>query len=193
MERKEFYEILDIEKGEDFQYFENIAELFESDFDIEEELIFNLLSEVNLEILEDLIKEYFKNLEDWIPDGEDKLFTTLSNIERNFISKVNCISGFQDSGSEFFDVNPGDDTKQKLFELAEEIIKFRNWYSILENVVCINNDDGTQDKLAIRDALGLCKEEKLGGKSYRFDFSEGLEYDMADYIVSFSDLASMMW
>ena len=45
--------------------------------------------------------------------------------------------------------------------------------------------------LPVRDALTLNREEKLGGESWRFDFSQAMEYELEDYIMSFADLAEL--
>ena len=43
--------------------------------------------------------------------------------------------------------------------------------------------------LPLRDALTLLRLEKLGEEEYSYDFSECLDYELEDYIMSFADLA----
>ena len=74
MNRDELFEILDIEDGKEFQYFENLADLFESSEDIGGDIIFELMKDVDLEDFAELCENYFDQLEDWIPDGETDFF-----------------------------------------------------------------------------------------------------------------------
>jgi hypothetical protein len=48
MNKEELYRILDMDSPEDFRYFENIAELFESDEDIDADVIYQLVNEREL-------------------------------------------------------------------------------------------------------------------------------------------------
>ncbi len=43
--------------------------------------------------------------------------------------------------------------------------------------------------LPLRDALTLVRLEKLGEEEYSYDFTESLDYELEDYIMSFADLA----
>ena len=62
MDKKRFYELLDIDHGSDFQYFENMAELMEMEEQPDEALICELLREVELEELDELLAQYFKRI-----------------------------------------------------------------------------------------------------------------------------------
>ena len=40
----------------------------------------------------------------------------------------------------------------------------------------------------LRDAITTSRMEKLGGSRYRYDFTDALDYELSDYVVSFSEL-----
>ena len=43
--------------------------------------------------------------------------------------------------------------------------------------------------LAIRDALVNARLEKLGTEEYAYDFSEALDYELEEFIMTYADLA----
>jgi hypothetical protein len=183
MNKDELYEILDIENGKEFQYFENIADLFESSEDIGGDIIFELLKEIDLDVFAELCENYFDQLEDWIPDGETDFFMLITNIKRVMIGMAQSISSD--------DSEESDDSEDTLLQLSDEIGKFRVWYSDSDNVECVNDETEEVTELPVRDALALCREEKLGGATYRFDFSDALDYELSDFIMTFADLADI--
>ena len=64
MKKEIFYEILDIEHPGDFQYFDNIAELFETSEDVEIDDVYELIQDVDMEVFGELIQNYFADMED---------------------------------------------------------------------------------------------------------------------------------
>ena len=70
MDKEALYDLLDMESGEDFQYFENMAELLESDEDIDEDVLYELLEDIDLEAFAELAENYFDQLEEAVPDEE---------------------------------------------------------------------------------------------------------------------------
>ena len=181
MNREEFYDLLDIDTGGDFQYFENVAELFESSEEVSDDLIYELLSELDLEQFGELVENYFDHIEAWIPDGEVEFFTLMTNIERVMLGMIQSLIKNDED----------DETDETLLQLADEIGRFRQWYSDTDNVECISDATGEKNVLPVRDALALSKEEKLGGAEYTFDFSDALNYELGDFVMSFADLAEL--
>ena len=43
--------------------------------------------------------------------------------------------------------------------------------------------------MCLRDALSLCRIERLEGDRYRYDFSPALNYEIEEYIMSYADMA----
>ncbi len=181
MEKETFYEMLDIETGDDFQYFENIAELFESDEDIDQDLIAELLRDLDLGTFSELTDSYFNELEKSIPDTETDFFTLVENIKR-------VMSGMAVSARDTDDDMDRDELET---QLAFEIGKFRDWYSLTDNVECVNQSDGRETMMPVRDALVLGREEALGGDSWDLDFNDALSYELSDFVLSFADTTDL--
>lgn len=179
MNKEEFYRMLDIEEGGDFQYFENIAELFESEETIETSLLYGMVCDVDMEMLEELVEQYFNEITEWVPDGETDFYTLLVNIQRVMSGMIQEIR--RDDGD--------DDISENRMRLTDEIEKFREWYSLTADVDCTNNEDGSGVMLPVRDALMLGREEKLGGDSYSLDFTPAMDYELEEFVMSFADLS----
>lgn len=171
MDKQEFYNQLDIDEVEDFQYFENLALLLESDDDIDFSLIAELIAEVDKDVLAELIDNYFNEILEFVPGSETEIFTFLDNIKRSLIGMAR---------------NPEDETV--VTKLAEEIDRFRKWYSIDSVVYCTKVGETTEEINTVRDALVLSRLEKLGEDKYEYTFSEALDYPLDEYVMSFADM-----
>ena len=71
MNREQLYEYLDIDTPADFEYFENMAALLECEEDIHYEEVCALIEDVDKDNLAMLIDNYFEELSDFYPDGDD--------------------------------------------------------------------------------------------------------------------------
>ena len=80
MNKKELYEMLDIEDGSQFEYFENFADLIEYEAEIETGAICNLLEEINLDNFIQLCNNYFTEIMDGISGDNIELYTLLLNL-----------------------------------------------------------------------------------------------------------------
>ena len=114
MNRQELYALLDIENGNDFQYFENVAELLECEEEIETDLLYGLLSEISLENTYDLLEEYFSEIEKAVPDGETDFYMLLTNIRSVLGTMIKSIGREEDEV----------ERSNLRTRLAEEIAKF---------------------------------------------------------------------
>lgn len=174
MDRKEFFEQLDIEEASDFQYFENLALLLESDDDIEFELIAELINDMDIDVLAGLIDDYFNEITDFVPGSETEIFTLLDNIRRSLVGMAR---------------NPENETTVN--KLAEEIDRFRKWYSMDSAVYCTRVGETAEEVNTVRDALVLSRLEKLGDDKYEYIFSEALDYPLDEYVMSFADMVAL--
>ena len=59
MDRDELFELLDIESGADFQYFENFADLVECEEDIESDIIYDMLEDVDMKTFNEICESFF--------------------------------------------------------------------------------------------------------------------------------------
>ncbi len=183
MDLNELYMLLDMDSGDDFRYFENVAELFESSRDIGNDVIYALLLNIDLHELKGLCSQYFDQLGEVLPESETDFFTLLDIIGRVFKGMIEAAIKSRDSGEE---------DRNMILKLADEIGKFRAWYSLTDHVGFVDEISGESGLLPVRDALTLIREENLGEGSYRIDFSEAAcRYPLDEYIMSFSDLTGL--
>ncbi len=61
MDRDELFALLDIETGEDFQYFENFADFVENEGAIDEDAIYELVREIDMKTLRNSVKATLRN------------------------------------------------------------------------------------------------------------------------------------
>lgn len=100
MNREQLYEYLDIDTPADFEYFENMAALLECEEDIPYEEVCALIEDVDKDNLAMLIDNYFEELSDFYPDGDDEFYMlmdkirlSLSGMAKNSGEKIPCQSG----------------------------------------------------------------------------------------------------
>ena len=172
MDREELYELLDIDEPADFEYFENLAALLECDEYIGFEEIYALMEGVNMESLITLLDNYFEEVTDFIPGDSPDVFLIMDNVKRSLM-------GLAKSAEQEDNI---------LGNLAEEINRFRIWYSIDSEVIARNIAEGTERPYTLRDAIGLARLEKIDGDKYEYDFSACLDYHLDEYIMSFGDV-----
>ncbi len=174
MERDELYELLDIDEPADFEYFENLAALLECEEYIEFEDVYALMQGVNKESLVTLLNNYFEEISDFIPGESAEFYLLMDKIKLSLMGLT----------------KNSDEEENVLVNLAEEINRFRLWYSCDSQVVCRQIADNMEIIKTLRDALLLARLEKLEGDKYEYDFSQCLDYELDEYIMSFGDVIS---
>lgn len=192
MDKKTFYELVDIETPDDFKFYDNIENLIESDEEWDIDILSPLLSELPSNLIAELIDEYFNNLLDRLPDDETDLYTLIYNVSRTMKGILNSDCTDSDCDSHYGNENANgekdifNDTKRRL---AYELKKFSDWFS-KENLVDVKNlENGIESMAPLRDVLGMITLEKLGMGSYSYNFDGCNGYELDEYILNFSDLA----
>ncbi len=192
MDKKTFYELVDIETPDDFKFYDNIENLIESDEEWDIDILSPLLSELPSNLIDELIDEYFNNLLDRLPDDETDLYTLIYNVSRTMKGILNSDCTDSDCDSDYGNENANgekyifNDTKRRL---AYELKKFSDWFS-KENLVDVKNlENGIESMAPLRDVLGMITLEKLGMGSYSYNFDGCNGYELDEYILNFSDLA----
>jgi len=171
MRKEDFYELLDIDYPAEFQYFENLAAFLECDEELEYEDIAELFQGVDKDTLAQLVDNYFEELTDFVPGSETGVYGILDNVRRALMGMArNC----------------DDDTMET--KLADELERFRRWYSIDSRVYLTNLGTMDEQEFTLRDALVNARIEKLDGDKFQYDFSECENYVLDEYIVSFGDM-----
>ena len=188
MDKNAFYELIDIETPEDFKFYDNIENLIESDEEWDVDVLSPLLNDIPNEVMAEQIDEYFRSLLDRLPDDETDLYTLIYNVGRTMKAVLNADEGKldHDEGRMSSDKDSTDDSNRRL---AYELKKFSDWFS-RENLIDVKDlENGREDKVPLRDILGMITLEKLGMGSYTFNFENCSEYELDEYILSYADLA----
>jgi hypothetical protein len=172
MDLNELMEILEIEEPSEFEYFENLADLIESDEAIPEETLFQLFSQTDPATVAELIHNYFEDMLEAMPDSSTEMYTLLENIKRSLMGLLQS-----------------NDDESNIRRFAEELARFKNWFCFESEVGCKSMSDGEEKALPLRDALVLSRLEKMEEDEYQYDFEDCLKYEIDEYIMSFADLA----
>lgn len=160
MDKTELYRVLDIENADEFKYYENVASLLEEDQMIEQNLLDNLLSEIDLDQFKELMVSYFDEFLSKIPDDEPDLYVMTETLLR-------ALNGKEDAHG-----------------LADWIYHFRKWYVIDTSVT----DRETGRELNVRDARYNLSAAKFTGEHPDYDFSRIYMTDMDGYDMLVSDM-----
>ena len=173
MNFEELLEYLDLEDGSDFEYFEAMADLIESEEYIDQEAVYSLFQQADKTMIGELLNDYFEDVLDGLPDDSGEIFSLLHQIK---MSLTGMAAGVNDD-------------EDDLRRFVDEFCRFRNWYSH-ESEVRLVPESGEPLYHTVRDAITASRVEKLGGEKYRYDFENALDYQLDSYIMPFSDLAS---
>ncbi|MCL2436446.1 MAG: hypothetical protein FWD00_00240 [Clostridiales bacterium] len=173
MDLKTLLEVLDIERPEQFVYFDNFADMIEMDMDIPVETLYALVSRVPENIMGELITEYFDDMLEHMQEDETELYTLLETIKMALLGLASNAKGERAAG-----------------QLADEIHRFRDWFKFEKNVSCQDVSGKKREDLSIFEAITLHRGDKLdkpGGSGYTFDFEKCLDYELEEYALSFSE------
>ncbi len=174
----ELTEYLEIEDGSQLHYFEEMADLIESDEHIDHDALQTLFSEVDRDIAASLLDDYFNDITSGLPEEQSELFSLLDQIRMELTGIIRNIS---------------EDDPEPFLHFTDRFYRFRNWYVYDTEVSVLERDvsDGGSDReyiQSVRDAIATARAGKISGDEYAFDFSTALDYDIDYYAMSFSDL-----
>jgi hypothetical protein len=158
--------LLEIDSPQDFTYFEQFAELAESDEDIPLDTLASLFAEVDKDALAELIDAYFEDVLNNIPEESSDIFTLLTTIGK-------ALTGLAQT----------EELEEAHGRFAEEFDKFKIWYTKESEVHCINKSDRSELDIPVLQAMALYRAEHLNNEEYSYDFSESLDYPIDEYIV----------
>ena len=149
----------------DFEYFDDITDLIESDESYTEAELFESLKGVDRGTLYELVDNYFTDVTKGVPDEDSDMDLLMENIRALLLGLVN-----EDA-----------ETRRRF---AEEFVRFRNWYWFEERVKAVD-PDGDGALVSVAEALTLHRLELLGEDAYELDFSDVLGYPVDAYDVNF--------
>lgn len=169
---EEIFDLLDIESADEFEYFEQLAEVIEHENDISYDAFYSLFKDVSPEIVADLLDSYFEDLMLGIPDEATDFYTLITMIHQ-------MLTGL---------CQGAEDDKLKR-SLIEELFRFRDWYVFDSSVNCRNTNNKQLSQIPLIEALSLYRMEKLGECKYDYDFTDCLDYTIEEYIVPLSSIS----
>lgn len=165
-------EMLDLEDGSQFEYFENMSDLVEAEEDIDADVIYQLFKDADMETVAELLNTYFDEILEAVPEDSAEVYTLLDSAKMSMTGMAK---------------NIGEETD--IVRFAEQFADFRTWYSVESQVyVCEIGNYENEKCVCMRDALTLARVENLGGEKYEYTFDEALDFEMDEYSMSFADL-----
>jgi len=171
MDIDELLSLLDIDAPAELVYFEQFAELMEIPQDIPFDTLLTLIEGMDPDGLSELVEGYFEDIQKFVPDGEDDLYTLIHNIATTLTTLAD---GSEDDSARVF---------------TEELYKFRSWY-LFDSVVYVKDlAEDTEREVPLMEALTSCRVQNFTDDDYAFDFSGALDYRLDEYIVSLGALA----
>ncbi len=175
MDKEELFALLDIETGEEFEYFENFADFVEHEGIIDSDAVYELITDVDMKTFAELCESYFYETLENVPGDQIDLYNLLENIKRVLV-------GLSEAARK------GEDNAE--LNLADEFNRFRVWYSAESEVECKHALSGEISFVPVRDALANARLEKLSGDEYHYDFTNALNYEIEEFMMTFADLVS---
>ncbi|MCI9596293.1 MAG: hypothetical protein HFE75_03145 [Firmicutes bacterium] len=174
MKLEKLLEFLELEDPSEFEYFENLADLMETDMVIEPEIMYQLLETVDMEAMGEMIENYLNEILNALPEDAMEMYQLLDSVRMAFVGMAKHLEEERD-----------------LVLFADELTRFRNWYSLYSTVWVreIVEDIPREKEMPLRDALTLVRMEQLGGEKYDYIFEEAMDFEMDQYAVTFADLA----
>ena len=97
MDRDELFELLDIDSGADFQYFGNFADLVECEEDIESDVVYDMLEDVDLKTFAEICESFFYETLESVPGDQIDLYNLIENIKRALIGLAEAARGEEDN------------------------------------------------------------------------------------------------
>ncbi len=175
MNYKDLLVYLNIDDPSEFEYFEMMADLLESEDYIEQEAMYRLFVEADKNKISQMLDDYFEEIVNSLPGDSDDVYSLLEQVRM-------CLIGLIDIAE--------DDSDYRKF--TDEFYKFREWYVIDSQVEVIpDNEDDPEDCQSLRDAITTARIDKLNGNNHRFNFEKGANYEVDGYTMSFAELAAI--
>lgn len=161
---EELLEFLDLKNAEEFKYFENFADLVESEDELEEGAVFRLFCDLDKDEIAEMIDGYFDEIMDGIPDREYDIYMLFENIKMVLRGLITTCKEDDD-----------------YVNFSSELLRFRDWLSCQKTV--IREDLGDGQLMSVKDAIAEARLAKLDGNECRLDFTPSLDYELDEYVV----------
>lgn len=171
MSLNELLNLIGIDEPDEFEYFENFADIVESDEEIPEETLAELFRSTDPETVSEIIEQYFDDIMNVVSTDHPDIYALLDTIRNVLIALILA----------------DDDEDESIDLFAEELIKFHTWYSFESAVDVTEMGEDIPTVHTLKDAITVMRIGKLDNEEHICDFSGCTDYEIDDYIL---DLAS---
>ena len=171
MSLNELMELIGIDSPDEFEYFENFADIVESDEEIPSETLAELFRSTDPAAVSEIIDQYFDDIMNAVTTEHPDIYALLDTL-RNVLTAL---------------ILENDDDEESVELFAEELEKFHMWYSFESAVEVTEMGEESSQVMTVKDAITVIRIGKLDNEEHICDFSGCTEYEIDDYIL---DLAS---
>ncbi len=183
MDKKSFFDILEVEEWDQVVYTEQIFTVFEVMDEVNDDLLFMMIDGMDKYTLKELLEAYLDDMLVGVPEDEVTLYGTLESIKTGVLSHV-------------FEVM--DDIQ--IEELANILKSFHQWLNEEKIVVCTDLNSNECDEMTMQEALLHARIEKLAEGKFEFKFPKTYEFgvdelpndDFSDEVEISKDLIDEM-
>lgn len=161
MTREELFALIDIEDPSELEYFEQLADLMETEEKIEFDDLFTAISQVSAMTMGEFAENYFDEMLKALPDNAEDINSVISSIQQRFTML-----------SEDLDVGGSHEA------LAEEIERFRAWY----HDPSFAEIDGKP--VSVFAAIVECRADKLQNLEHEYEFANALDYPLEELTMN---------
>ncbi len=144
---KKLYEILDIESPEDLEFFEQLADLMETEGYISADIFAYVLSAISPQTAGEFVETYIEELEQALPEGDgDGIIEALDTMQHRLMLLAEELDD-EDSRNDF----------------CNELYKLREW---------LHEEGGTlmdSKPATMLEAFTEMRAEKLGATAHKYD------------------------
>lgn len=173
MEYEELLEFLEMESPEDFTYFDHLANLMELEESVDYDGFFRILSQVTKDTMQELLRNYFTDIMEHMPDSTVEIHTLMEEIRQ-------CLTGLARQM----------DSPEGRRAFIDELYRFRNWYALEGEVAVKNMESGERSRVSVSEALAISRLEALNGDAYDYDFEDCLDYEPEEYSMTINEAMS---
>ncbi len=181
MTKEELLQILDIEHGREFTYYENLAELLECEKEIGADAIYEVLSEAELSVFAEIVESYFYDIMERMPDDDVDIYNIFEAVKRNLVALAEL-----STGKEMGLVQ--DENGNSLIKLAEELDDFHRYYALTENCIVTDREKGISENKSLRDVISDHRLALLDNRELEFDLDGAKDYEIDEFIIGINDL-----
>ena len=168
MTKAELFELLEIEDPSEVEYFEQLADLIETEEEIAFDDLFTAVSQVSSMTMGEFAENYFEEILKALPDNAEDICSTFTSVQQRFMMLA---EGLDDGGDRE--------------ALAEELETFRGWY----HDPSLAEIDGK--KVSVFHAVFECRADKLQNTEHDYEFANALDYPLDEIVMDLGSFSKI--